>query len=289
MKGREERMAYVNGQFYPESEAKISILDHLVIWGDGVYEVCCAWGGELFRVKEHIQRLWDSAKCVRLEPPVTREELEELLHQVVQMNHLQDAYVKVIFSRGVGDDVMMDPSTCKAGIIIFARPYINIAGGGTSLKAKISSIRRIPDECLNAKVKSCNYMNHVMVTIEARECGCDVGIELRTDGYVAEGPGYNVFMVKSGVLLTPGENILEGITRKTIMELAKKEGITVNQQAQISSYDLYTADEVFFTSTAGGVLSISEIDGQVIGDGCMGPMTKKLYSLYMQQLQTKEE
>ncbi len=282
--------AYVGGEFVPESEAKISIFDHVVLYGDGVYDTCCAWGGKVFKLDAHLDRLFESARAVKLEIPLNKPELRSVVLETVRRNRLREAYVKIIATRGVGELPLLSPYNCRPTLIVFAKPYMYLVGGDDdkALRVKIASIRRVPDESLYAKVKSSNYQNHVLARMEANEAGYDDAIELTIGGYVAEAPGYNVFIAKREQLFTPHDNILLGITRQTIMELAAREGVPTHERA-ITPFDLFTADEVFFTSTAGGVFPVVEVDGRRIGDGVPGELTRRLRGRYQGLLESGEQ
>lgn len=283
----EESIIYIDGNYLVESEAKISVFDHVVLYGDGVYDTCCAWDGMVFKLDQHLHRLFESAYAVKLEIPLTLDELREVVLETVRRNGHRDAYVKIIVTRGVGELPLLSPYNCKPSVIVFSKPYMRLAGGDEhehGIKVKIVSIRRIPDVCLFSKVKSVNYQNHVLARMEANEAGYDDAVELTTDGYVAEAPGYNIFLVKDSVLYTPSENILMGITRQTVIELAEEQGIEVREE-RLSPFDLYNADEVFLSSTAGGVFPILEIDGRIIGDGQPGSISKQMRESYHNLLQ----
>lgn len=286
-----ESIIYIDGEYLPESEAKISVFDHVVLYGDGVYDTCCAWNGQVFKLDEHIDRLFESAHAVKIEPPLSKDALVEVVLETVRQNELRDAYVKIILTRGVGELPLLSPYGCTPSLIVFAKPYMRLVGEDAhekGIRAKLASVRRIPDQCLPSKVKSSNYQNHVLVRMEANEAGYDDGIELNTDGYVAEAPGYNVFVVKDGALYTPNENILMGITRQTVIELAAEEAIPVHETV-VTTFDLFNADEVFFSSTAGGVFAVVEVDGRKIGSGRPGPVAAKLRQRYYELLESGQQ
>lgn len=287
----EGSIVYIDGEYFAEGEAKISVFDHVVLYGDGVYDTCCAWDGKVFKLDQHLDRLYESAYAVKIEIPLSREALRQVVLETVRRNGQRDAYVKIIVTRGVGELPLLSPYHCKPSVIVFSKPYMRLAGGdehGQGIRVKTVSIRRIPDECLFSKVKSVNYQNHVLARMEANEAGYDDAVELTTDGYVAEAPGYNVFVVKGGALYTPPENILMGITRQTVIELAEEKGIAVHEQ-RFGPFDLYNADEVFFSSTAGGVFPVLEVDGRVIGDGEPGPVTVQMRASYQGLLKRGEK
>jgi branched-chain amino acid aminotransferase len=286
-----ESIIYIDGEYLRESDAKISVFDHVVLYGDGVYDTCCAWGGKVFKLKEHIDRLFESAYAVKIEPPLQKEELKKVVLETVRRNELQDAYVKIILTRGVGELPLLSPYGCTPSLIIFAKPYMRLVGGDThnkGIRVKLASVRRIPDQCLPSKVKSINYQNHVLVRLEANEAGYDDGIEITTDGYVAEAPGYNIFIVKNGELFTPSENILMGITRQTVIEMAKQAGVKT-YETRLTTFDLFNADEVFFSSTAGGIFPVVEVDGRIIAKGEPGPFTSRMHRIYHELLENGDE
>jgi len=286
-----ESVIYIDGDFLPESSAKISVFDHVVLYGDGVYDTCCAWNGKVFKLDEHLDRLFESAHAVKIEPPLSKAELKEAVLETVRQNELRDAYVKVILTRGVGELPLLSPYGCTPSLIIFAKPYMRLVGEDAlekGIRAKLASVRRIPDQCLPSQVKSSNYQNHVLVRMEANEAGYDDGIELSTDGLVAEAPGYNIFTAKNGALYTPKDNILMGITRQTVIELAQEDGMAVHETS-LTTFDLFNADEVFFSSTAGGVFSVVEVDGRKIGSGGPGQVAAQIRRRYYDLLESGEK
>ena len=283
----QEPIIYVNGEYFPRSEARISVFDHVILYGDGVYDTLCAWNHMVFKLDEHIDRLYESAHAVKLEIPLSKSQMKEVVLETVRKNNLRNAYVKIVATRGVSAEPLLSPYNCTPGLIVFAVPYMSLVGGEHEMKGIkmiVSSLRRIPNECFSTKIKSCNYLNHVLMRMEANEAGADDAIELDMEGYVCEAPGYNVFMVKNGTLYTPGDNILVGITRQTVLEIAKGEGIPV-QTGRIQPFDLYNADEVFLSSTAGGIFSVRELDGRTIGGGVPGPMTILMRDRYLELLE----
>lgn len=286
-----EPIIYVNGEYLPRSEARISVFDHVILYGDGVYDTLCAWNHAVFKLDEHIDRLYESAHAVKLEIPLSKDGLKQVVLETVRRSGLRNAYVKIVATRGVSAQPLLSPYNCTPGLIVFAVPYMSLVGGERELKGIkmiVSSLRRIPNECFSTKIKSCNYLNHVLMRMEANEAGADDAIELDMEGYVCEAPGYNVFMVKKGVIYTPGDNILVGITRQTVMELAEREGIPV-QVGRIQPFDLYNADEVFLSSTAGGIFSVTELDGRSIGGGKPGATTKLMADRYLELLESGEQ
>ena len=283
-----EPIVYVNGEFVPEREARISVFDHVVLYGDGVYDTLCAWNYQVFKLDEHVDRLYESAHAVKLEIPLDKAALKDVVLEVVRRSELRNAYVKIIATRGVGAQPLMSPYNCTPGLIVFAVPYMSLVDGedeGRGIRMIVSSLRRIPDECLSTKIKSCNYLNHILMRLEANEAGADDAIELDMEGYVCEAPGYNVFMVKGGALYTPRDNILVGVTRGTVLELAEEAGIPV-VEGRIQPFDLYNAGEMFLSSTAGGIFAVGELDGRAIADGRMGPVTRQMRDGYQALLES---
>ena len=274
----------------PQSRASISVFDHAVLYGDGVFDTSCAWNGHIFMLDAHLDRLYRSIHAAKLTIGVTKDELRALIVETVRRNGLLNAYIKVVVSRGVSPEPLLDPRNCIPGLIIFARPYLSLVDpqeAARGLATKITSVRRIPPECLDPKIKSLNYLNLIMAKLEAIESGCDDAIMLDTQGYVSEGPGYNIFAVIRGNVVTPSRSILEGITRTAVFLIAERLGLAVTE-GFYTSYDLYTAEEVFFCSTAGGIIPITSIDGRTIGSGEAGAITIKIRSAYRELLESGE-
>ena len=288
--GSSERQVYIGGEYVPENEARISVFDHVVLYGDAVFDTACAWGGKVFKLDEHVDRLFESAHALKIDIPLDKEGVKEVVLEVMRRNNLDNAYIKIIVTRGVGRMPLMSPYNCKPNIIAFAIPYLSLIDSNVQqegLRAGISSMRRIPSESLDSKIKCCNYLNHILMRMEANEAGLDEAIELDIGGYVAEAPGYNVFIAKQGLLYTPGENILVGVTRQTVIELAAAEGVDT-VVGRLTPFDLYNADEVFLTSTAGGIFAVKEVDGRTIGRGKPGSITQMLNQKYMELLESGE-
>ena len=285
----EQRIVYLDGEFVPESQARISVLDHGVLHGDSVFDTCLAWNGAVFKLDAHLERLYESARAVSIQIPVTQAQLVELVLETVRRNQLREAYIKIVVTRGVGLYPTLQPTGCQPSLVIFARPYgasiSEGSGAPAGQRVRIASVRRVPNQCLDAKIKSCNYLNHVLAYLEALSAGAENAIELNLQGYVAEAPGYNVFVVKNGELLTPGEDILVGITRQTAFELAAEAGLSC-REAKLTPFDLYNGDEVFFASTSGGIVPVIEVDGRPIGDGQPGPITQQMWQAYLALLES---
>ena len=273
-----ERVIYVNGEFVPESAARISVLDHAVLYGDGVFETVVAWDNRIFKLEQHIERFWRSMAAAAMEPPFTRDQLAELVLEAVRRNGFSEAYVKWILTRGSNGTPLMDPAGCVPNLIILVQRYID-RGGANGLRVKTTAIRRPPGHVLDAHVKHLNYLNLVMARIEAKAAGADQALMLDVHGHVCESPGFNVFMVKDRTLHTPAQDILVGVTRDTVIELAPDLGYPV-KEGLYELYHAYSADEIFLTSTAGGLLPVIELDGRRIGDGRPGPVFRALLEGY---------
>ncbi|NIA72267.1 branched-chain amino acid aminotransferase [Pelagibius litoralis] len=279
------RVCYVNGGLVPEAEARISILDHALLYGDGVFDTVIAWDGRLFRLDDHIDRLFRSMAAVAIPTPVSREELRDLTIRAVRANKLDNAYVKWIVTRGSNDTPLMDPAGCAANLIILVRPYIHryAPDSRSGLRLKTAAIRRPPGQVLSPQIKSLNYLNLVLAKIEAKSAQADEALLLDIHGRVCEAPGYNVFVASRGTLLTPQHDILEGITRASVMEIAAQQAVPL-RICDVELYDAYAAEEVFLTSTAGGLVPVVEVDGRVIGEGRPGPLFARFSKAYQEMI-----
>ncbi len=274
----EDLLVYIDGKFVPAKDAKISVFDHGFLYGDGVFEGIRAYNGRVFKLREHIDRLYDSAKAIDLKIPVSKEEFMEIILETLRRNKLRDAYIRPIVTRGIGD-LGLDPNKCgKPCIIVIAQPWGRLYGDlyERGLRAVTVTIRRNAIDSLPPNIKSLNYLNNVLAKIEANAKGGDEAIFLDHNGYVSEGSGDNVFIVKNGEVITPPTiNNLKGITREVVIDLIRELGIPFKEM-NISLYDLYTADEIFVTGTAAEICPITWIDGRVVGDGKPGEVTRRL-------------
>lgn len=275
-----EPIIYVSGAFVPQSEARISVLDHAVLYGDGIFETAVARNGRLFKLDRHIERGFRSMAAIALVPPCDRHTMRSLVIEAVRRNELGDAYVKWIVTRGSNGRPLMDPTGCEANLIVMALPYIERADRlAEGLRLKTAAIRRPAGQVLDPQIKSINYLNLILAKLEAKAAGADEALMLDTNGRVCEAPGWNVFLLRGRHLVTPRHDILFGITRETVIELAPAAGLTV-EAADLELYDAYTADEAFLASTAGGLLPIASIDGRVVGGGTPGPVFAALRAAY---------
>lgn len=274
-----EKLIYMNGEYVTEENAKVSVFDHGFLYGDGIFEGIRAYSGNVFRLKEHIDRLYDSAKSILLNIAMTKEEMMGKVVETVRMNNMQDAYIRLVVSRGKGD-LSLNPVSCKKPEIVIIASTVTLFSAEMherGLKIVTVPTRRNTPDALNPKIKSLNYLNNVLVKIEANLAGVSEALMLNAEGYVAEGSGDNLFIIKNGKLYTPPSYVgaLEGITRQAIIDIAKKNGYEVLEQP-FTRHDVYVADEVFLTGTAAEVIAVSEVDGRQIGNGGQGPITKHL-------------
>ena len=283
-----KRWIYIDGKFLPEEEAKISVFDHGFLYGDGVFEGIRAYGGRVFKLEEHLTRLWDSARAIDLTIPLSKDKLREKILETLRHNKLKDAYLRLLVSRGKGD-LGLDPRKCPRSSLIIIAHKISVYPEDfyeKGLEVIVASTRRISPSALNARIKSLNYLNNILAKIEANLQGMGEAIMLSQDGYVAEGAADNIFVVKDGELLTPPTwiGILKGITRDVVIELAEKEGLPVKEET-FTPFSLYSCHECFLTGTAAEIIPVTKVDGKIIGEGKAGPITKKLIEKFQQYTQ----
>jgi len=276
-------IVYLDGQYLPREQAVVSVFDHGFLYGDGVFEGIRSYGGVVFRLKEHLVRLYESAKTVGMEIPISPKEMEEVVLETVRRNELQDAYIRLVVSRGAGD-LGLDPRNCTKPTIVCIAASISLYPREmyeNGLEVIITSTRKNRPDVLSPRVKSLNYLSNIMAKQELALAGVLEGIVLTADGYVAEATADNVFMVKNGKLYTPPKflGILEGVTRNAVMDLAKQAGIEVREEV-FTAHDLYNADEAFFSGTAAELIPVVKVDGRTIGDGKPGPVYKQLMEAF---------
>ena len=280
---------YLNGKFVDRAQATVSIFDHGLLYGDGVFEGIRSYGGLVFKLKEHIDRLFESAHAIMLTIPHTKSELIDIVKQSLRVNTLRDAYIRLVVTRGEGD-LGLDPRKC-------ARPTVFVIADRIELYPKklyeqgldlitVATQRNVP-EALNPQIKSLNYLNNILAKIEAITAGYEEAIMLSASGYVTECTGENIFIVKKKTLLTPPPyiGVLRGITRQTVMDLASGLRLDVREEL-LTRYDLFNAEECFLTGTAAEIVPVVKIDGRVIGTGKPGPATAKLRKAFHQVTRT---
>ena len=274
---------FLNGELVSESEAKVSVFDHGYLYGDGVFEGIRAYNGRVFKLREHVKRLFDSARAIMLNIPYSQEEMIEWILKTIRANNLKDAYIRVVVSRGTGD-LGLDPRKCSNPTVVIIADKITLYPEelyNEGLKViTVNTRRNIPD-ALSPQIKSLNYLNNILVKIEANQAGVLEAITLNNNGLVTEGSGDNIFIMKNGKLLTPPTyvGVLEGITRDTAISMAREINLTVEEEP-FTCYDLYVADECFLTGTAAEIIPVIEIDQRIIADGKPGKVTKKLMGLF---------
>ena len=283
-----ELQIYIDGRFYPKSEAKISVYDHGFLYGDGVFEGIRAYNGVVFKLKEHVDRLYRSAHAMTLKIPLTKEEMIQAVVETLRKNKMKDSYIRLVVSRGVGD-LGLDPRKCPKPTVIIITDSISIRAGNakeTGITTMFSWVRRNPVDATTHEIKSLNYLNSIMAKIEANACGVDEALCLEESGCIAEGVGENVFIVKNGELLTPPSSTgaLAGITAEIVTQIAAKLGIKLTA-TNLTPFMMFTADEAFFTGTAMEVVPIREVNKRIIGTGKPGPVTKKLMAEFQKAIE----
>jgi len=270
---------YLDGKLVPKEQAVVSVFDHGFLYGDGVFEGIRVYEGNVFRLKEHIDRLYESARTIALEIPLTPDEMTQATVDTVAANEKKDAYIRLVVSRGPGD-LGIDPAKCRKATVVIIVDAIalypqELYDKGVSLVT--SSVRRIPIESLDPRIKSLNYLNNILAKLEAKNAGCPEAVMLNHLGHVAECTADNLFMIKNGHLKTPDlmQGALGGITRAAVLELAPKRGIKVSETV-LALHDLYNADECFLTGTGAEIVPVVGIDGRRIGTGKPGAKTLQL-------------
>lgn len=271
---------YLNGKFVKKEEAVVSVFDHGVLYGDGVFEGIRAYNGRVFRCKEHIDRLYDSAKAIALEIGMTKQEMTKALLQTLAINKLDDAYIRLVVTRGAGD-LGLDPANCSSPTVFIIADKISLYPETlykNGLEIITVSTRRNSPDALSPNIKSLNYLNNIMAKMEAKRAGVLEAVMLNREGYVAECTGDNIFIIKNGIVFTPpaSAGALKGVTRNTSIELLKNKLKLDVREVLITPYDLYTADECFLTGTAAEVIPVVKIDSRTIGEGKPGKVFEKL-------------
>lgn len=270
---------FLNGEFVDAKDAVLSVFDHGVLYGDGVFEGIRSYNRKVFRLVEHLDRLYESAEAIRLKISMEKEDLLDKVTQTLKINELDDGYVRVVVTRGAGD-LGLDPRKCEKPTIFIIAGKISLypeAFYEKGLAIVVSKIKRNHPESLNPKIKSLNYLNNILAKIDAIDSGAEEAIMLSVDGYVAECTGDNILMVKNGRLITPEGNVgaLEGITQEVIINLAEENGIEVEHK-KILLDEVFSADECFLTGTAAEIIPVVKIDGKSVGNGKPGEITRKL-------------
>ena len=275
-------VVWINGELKPTDEAMISVFDHGLLYGDGVFDTMFATYGYIFKLRQHMERFRRSLRATRMTLPIPDADLEHVVRETVAANGLRDAYIKVVATRGVSPEPLLDPRNCTPTLIVFVRPYLSLAGAGkreTGLSTKLTSIQRVGHSALDPRVKNLNYLNLVLAKFEAINANADEALLLDEEGFVCEAPGYNLFVARDGVLMTPERGVLEGITRETVLELAGELGIPTAIRS-VAPFDLFVAEEIFLSSTAAGLVPVTKVDGALIANGRPGPLFRRLDAAY---------
>lgn len=274
---------YIDGQFFNKEEAKISVFDHCLLYGDGVFEGIRVYEGCVFRLREHLERIYDSAHYIMLNIPLEIDQLTQAVAETVRRNNIRNGYIRLVVTRGEGN-LGLAPWLCPRATVICIADSITLYPKeyyekGLTLVTVPTMRNRI--ESLNARVKSCNYLNNILAKIEAHNQGCIEALMMDQNGFVVECTGDNIFVIKNGKIRTPPAYLgaLEGITRNVIMEIARDKGYHVSEEP-FTRYDVFTADEVFLTGTAAEAIPVVELDKRMIGTGAPGPITRELIDAF---------
>jgi branched-chain amino acid aminotransferase len=274
---------FLDGKLCNERDAKVSVFDHGLLYGDGIFEGIRAYNGRVFKLKEHIDRLFYSAKAILLEIPMTHAELVKATLDTIRANKLRDAYIRLVVTRGVGN-LGLNPRSCKKASVIIIAGKIQVYPA--ELYARGMDIVTVPTvrnlhSALNPAIKSLNYLNNILAKIEANNAGVEEAIMLNSEGFVAECTADNIFIIKNGAIFTPplSAGALYGVTRQTVIELAEQFGLKVSEP-NLTRYDLFNADECFVTGTGAEIMPVVKIDGRVIGTGKPGALSVKLIEAY---------
>ncbi|HXX41635.1 MAG TPA: branched-chain-amino-acid transaminase [Chthoniobacterales bacterium] len=277
-KPAKESKIYIDGKFYSEANAKVSVFDHGLLYGDGIFEGIRFYNGRVFRLEEHLARLWDSARSICLEIPISVRRMSDALLETIRENNLREGYIRLLVTRGVGN-LGLNPAQCRRPSVIIITAQIALYPESVyknGLSVVTCATRRTNPASLNPAVKSLNYLNNVMARIEASLAGADEALMLNDAGYVAECTADNVFILKHGQIFTPPitAGALRGITRGVIFEIAAGLGIKIHE-TNITRHDVFIADECFLTGTAAEIIPVVKVDGRTIGNGKPGPITTR--------------
>ncbi len=289
---QKDLLVYMNGEFVEKSKAVVSVFDHGLLYGDGVFEGIRAYNGSVFKLDEHIARLYDSAKIIRLRLAIPQHEMAELVLETLRKNRLKDAYIRLVVTRGPGD-LGVDPALCtNPTLFIIAEPMATVLGPKEPkvVKTMVSTVRRDAVDATTHEIKSLNYLNSILAKVEANTVGADDAILLDRRGFVSEASVTNLFMVKDGKVATPSSaaGILHGITRARIIRLCQDLGLEV-QERDVTPFEIFTADEVFLVGTKSEIVAVGSVGEVKIGTGGAGPTTRKLVQEFSKLVQRPEE
>lgn len=270
---------FIDGEWYGRDEAKISVFDHGLLYGDGLFEGIRIYGGKIFKLKEHIERLFQGARAIRLDLKMSPEEMTALVVEAVRRNKREEGYIRLLATRGRGP-LGISPFICPESSLVIIVDDIQLYPEemySRGIPVITAATRRLSGRIFDPRIKSLNYLNNIMAKIEAVDAGCPEAVMLNDEGYVCECTGDNIFIIRNGELLTPASwhGLLEGITRNTILELAEKEGIR-SRETSLTRFDLYTADECFLTGSGAELIPVTSVDKRELGSGRPGPLTLRL-------------
>jgi branched-chain amino acid aminotransferase len=276
-------LIYVDGELRPREAATVSVFDHGLLYGDGVFEGIRVYNRRIFRLDAHLDRLYDSARAIALDVPLAKAEMAEAVRRTVRENRKEDGYIRLIVTRGVGD-LGLDPRKCERPTVIIIVTDIQVYPQplyAAGIRVVTSATRQVSHESFDARVKSLNYLKNVLAKIDAVRAGAEEAIMLNPDGFIAECSADNLFVVRGSALLTPSpqDGALEGITRGAILSLAAEAGVET-REARLTRFDVYTADECFLSGTGAEVMPVVEVDGRRIGDGTPGPLTRRFQEAF---------
>jgi branched-chain amino acid aminotransferase len=280
-------LVYVSGAWRNAAEASISVFDHGLLYGDGVFEGIRAYNGRVFKLERHIDRLFDSAKAIRLEIPQTHEEVCQLVVETCRRNGISDGYIRLVVTRGPGD-LGIDPRKCpRAELIVIARQLTMYAAAAAGIKVVTSTFRRNAPDATSPSIKSLNYLNNILARLEANDRGADEALMLDGQGYVAEATVDNFFILtERGLLTPPTATNLKGVTRETVLELAARLGVGA-EATPFTLFDVWTAKEAFICGTGAEVVPVLTVDGRTIGDGAIGPITARMVAAYHERVRSE--
>ncbi|MDO4551085.1 MAG: branched-chain-amino-acid transaminase [Planctomycetia bacterium] len=278
---------YINGEYFDKENATVNVYDHGLLYGDGVFEGMRSYNGKVFRMEQHMDRLWFSAKAIALKIPGTKEEMAQAVNQTLAINNLKDAYIRLVITRGVGP-LGISPVRCPHPQVIIITDNITMYPQkcyDEGLEIVTASTIRTSPAAFSPRVKSLNYLNNIMAKLEGLNAGCDEALMLNHKGEICECTGDNIFLVRNGIIYTPPTDagILEGITRGAVIDLAHQNGISLQEVPQ-TRHDVYISDECFLTGSAAEVIPVVKVDGREIGTGKPGPITKKLITLFREMI-----